>query len=36
MKLSFVVRYAPDKYKIKKMCHKVILENSETLESVPN
>ena len=34
MKLSFVVRKMCHKCVI--MCHKVILENSETIESVPN
>ena len=33
-KLLFVIRYAPDLYKIQQMCDKTISENGEKLEFV--
>ena len=33
-KLLFVIRYAPDWYKIQQMCDKTISENGEKLEFV--
>ena len=35
-KLLFVIRYAPDQYKIQQMCGKTISENGEKLEFVRN
>ena len=36
LKLPFVIRYVPDRYKSQQMCDKAILENGETLESFPD
>ena len=35
-KLSFITRYSPDQYGTQQMCDGAILENGETLESIPN
>ena len=35
-KIHFVIRYAPDKYKIRHICDKTILRNCGTLDSVPD
>ena len=35
-KLSFVIRYVSDRYKTQKMCDRAILENSGTLEAIPD
>ena len=35
-KLPFVIRYVPDQCKTHQMCDRAILENGETLESVPD
>ena len=34
-KLPFVIRYAPDQYKTQQICDKAVLQNVETLGSVP-
>ena len=35
-KLPFIIRYIPDQYKTQQMCDKALLENSRTLDSVPD
>ena len=35
-KLPFVIRYFSIRYKILRMCNKSILENGETLKSIPD
>ena len=35
-KLSFVIRYVPDRYKTQEMCDKAILENGGMLKPVPD
>ena len=35
-KLPFLIKYVPDQNKTQQMCDKVILENGETLKSVPD
>ena len=35
-KLSFVIKYVPDQYKVKQMCDKVIIENGGMLGFIPD
>ena len=35
-KLSFVIKYVPDRYKTKEMCNKVIPENCGKLGFIPD
>ena len=34
-KLTFVIRYVPDRYNTQQMCHTSIIENGGKLESFP-